>query len=55
MAKWVKKSACNAGNMGHMGSILGSGRSSAGGHGYPLQYSFAGKIPWTEGPAGYSP
>ena len=31
-----KKSACNAGDLG---SIPGLGRSSGGGHGYPLQYS----------------
>ena len=30
-----KASACNAGDLG---SIPGSGRSSGGGHGYPLQY-----------------
>ena len=31
-----KESACNAGDMG---SILGSGKSSGGGYGNPLQYS----------------
>jgi len=31
-----KESACNA---GHLGSILGLGRSPGGGHGHPLQYS----------------
>ena len=31
-----KKSTCNAGDPG---SILGSGRSSGEGNGYPLQYS----------------
>ena len=31
-----KESACNAGDTG---SIPGSGRSSGGGHGNPLQYS----------------
>ena len=34
-----KESACNAGDAGDTGSILGSGRSPGGGHGNPLQYS----------------
>ena len=34
--------------------ILGSGRFSGEGTGYPLRYS-AWEIPWTEEPAGYSP
>ena len=34
-----EESACNAGNSGDTGSIPGSGRSSGGGNGYPLQYS----------------
>ena len=34
-----KESACNAGDAGDTGSIPGSGRSPAGGHGNPLQYS----------------
>ena len=33
-----KESACNAGDPG---SILGSGRSTGEGMGYPLQYSWA--------------
>ena len=36
----VKKSVCNAGDAGDVGSIAGSGRSPRGGHGNPLQYSF---------------
>ena len=36
----VKNLPANAGDMGEAGSILGSGRSSGGGHGNPLQYSF---------------
>ena len=32
-----KDSACNVGDLG---SISGSGRSSGGGHGNPLEYSF---------------
>ena len=35
----VKNPPANAGDSGHMGSIPGSGRSSGGGHGNPLQYS----------------
>ena len=47
-----KESACNVGDLG---SIPGLGRSSGGGHGNPLQYS------WLENPhgqrtlVGYSP
>ena len=33
--------------IGHLGSIPGSGRSPGGGHGNPLQ-CFAWEIPWTE-------
>ena len=35
----VKNPPANAGDTGDTGSIPGSGRSSAGGHGNPLQYS----------------
>ena len=34
-----KESTCNAGDIGDVGSIPGSGRSPGGGHGNPLQYS----------------
>ena len=34
-----KESACNAGNIGDAGSILGSGRFPGGRHGNPLQHS----------------
>ena len=34
-----KESACNAGDTGDVDSIPGSGISSRGGHGNPLQYS----------------
>ena len=34
-----KESACSVGDAGEMGLIPGSGRSSRGGHGNPLQYS----------------
>ena len=40
----VKKLAVNAGDIGDMGSIPGSGRSSGEGNGNPLQYS------WLENP-----
>ena len=33
-----KESACNAGDAGDLGSITGSGRSSGGGNGNPLQW-----------------
>ena len=35
----VKNTSANAGDIRDTGSILGSGRSSEGGHGNPLQYS----------------
>ena len=34
----VKKLSANGGDKRNMGSIPGSGRSSEGGHGNPLQY-----------------
>ena len=34
-----KESACNAGDSGDVGLILGSGRSPGVGNGNPLQYS----------------
>ena len=34
-----KESSCSAGGAGDVGLIPGSGRSLAGGHGNPLQYS----------------
>ena len=36
----VKNPPANAGDLGGLGSILGSGRSSGEGNGNPLQYSF---------------
>ena len=36
----VKNLPANAGDGRDMGSIPGSGRSSGGGHGNPLQYSY---------------
>jgi len=34
-----KESACSAGDAGDLGSIPGSGRTSGGGNGNPLQWS----------------
>ena len=38
----VKNPPANAGDVGDVGSIPGSGRSPGGGHGDPLQYSCLG-------------
>ena len=47
----VKNLPANAGDVGDVGSILGSGRSPGGQHGNPLQSSFlrslAGYSPWS--------
>ena len=40
MAQLVKNLPANAGTIRDTGSIPGSGRSSGGGNGNPLQYSF---------------
>ena len=49
----VKKSACNAGDLG---SIPGLGRSpGGGGHGSPFQYSCLENPPGQRSLAGYSP
>ena len=47
-----KESACNAGDLG---SIPGLGRSAAGGHGNPLQYSFLENPHGQRSLAGHSP
>ena len=47
----VKNLPENAVDTGDMGLIPGSGRSSGGRNGNPLQYSCL-KIPWTEEPGG---
>ena len=39
MSQQVKNPHSNAGDIGNMGSILGSARSPEGGHDNPLQYS----------------
>ena len=48
--KKKKKSTCNTGDVGDTSLIPGSGRSSGGGHGNPLQYSCLESItdrgPW---------
>ena len=41
MAQDSKESTCNTGDLG---SIPGSGRSPGGGHGNPLQYSWASLV-----------
>ena len=43
-----KESIYNAGGTGNTGSIPGSGKSSGGGNGNPLQDSCLKKILWTE-------
>ena len=45
----VKNPLANAGDTGDMGSVPGSGRSSGGGNGNPLQYSCPGN-PMDRGP-----
>ena len=35
----IKNPSASAGDLRHMGSIPGSGRSPGGGNGYPLQYA----------------
>ena len=64
LPRWLsgKESACIAGDAGDTGSIPGSGRSSGGGNGNPLQYScrenpMDRESHGTDGqnPTGYSP
>ena len=45
----IKNPLANAGNIRDTGSIPGLGRSTAGGHGNPFQYSCL-ENPWTEEP-----
>ena len=46
----VRNPSANAGDVGDVGSLPGSGRSPGGGHGNPLQYSCLenpkGKVAW---------
>ena len=51
MALVVKNLPASAGDIRHMGSIPGLGRSSGGGHSNPLQYSCL-ENSWTEEPGG---
>ena len=46
----VKNPPAKAGDIRDAGSIPGSGRSPGGGHGSPVQYILAWRIPWTEEP-----
>ena len=48
----IKNPPTNAGDIRDAGSIPGSGRSPGGGHGNPLQYILAWRIPRPEGPGG---
>ena len=48
----VKNLPASAGVVRDMDSIPGSGRSPGGGHGNPLQYVLAWRMPWTEEPVG---
>ena len=51
----VNNIPANAGNVGDVGLISGSGRSPGGGHSNPLQYSCLenqARGPWTEDPVG---
>ena len=55
LPQWLssKESACNAGDTGDVGFILGLGRSPGEGHGMASPCSIlASRIPWTEGPGG---
>ena len=61
MCKWasqvalgVKNPPANAGGVRDMGWIPGLGRSSGGGHGNPLLYSYLGKSHGQRSLVGYS-
>ena len=48
-----KESACNAGDRGDVGLIIGLGRCPGEGHGMATHCSIlVSRIPWTEGPGG---
>ena len=51
----VKNPPANAGEIRDIGSIPGLGRSPAGGHGNPLQYSYIENPHGQRSLAGYSP
>ena len=46
----IKNPPINAGDVRHVSSVPGLGRSAEGGHGNPLQYF--SPLPWTEEPGG---
>ena len=52
--KQTKNLPSNAEDIRNAGLIPGLGRSSQGGHGNSLQYSYL-RIPWTENLPGYCP
>ena len=54
MASVVKNPPASAGDLRDMGSIPGSGRSSGGGHGNPVQYSLPGESHGQRSLASYS-
>ena len=51
----VKNPPANAGEIRDIGSIPGLGRSPAGGHGNPLQYSYIENPHGQRSLTGYSP
>ena len=55
VALMVKNPPANAGEIRDIGSIPGLGRSPAGGHGNPLQYSYIENPHGQRSLAGYSP
>ena len=55
MALVVKNPPASAGDIRHMGSIPGLGRSSGGGHSNPLQYSCLENPHGQSSLVGYSP
>ena len=52
VALGVKNLPAKAGDVRDVGSIPGWGRSPGGGHGNPLEWILAWRIPWTEEPDG---
>ena len=54
VALTVKKPPPNAGDIGDVGSVSGSGRSSGGGHA-THSHTLAWRIPWAEESSGLQP
>ena len=52
VALGVKNLPAKTGDVRDVGSIPGWGRSPGGGHGNPLEWILAWRIPWTEEPDG---